>query len=102
MPELFSANGNILKVSMTDEYDPGITDEIDRQIRHLPLVVAHCASKAVELKQATGSGNFAVWTQNQPNTARPRVYVLPINSEGIREELSHSVLLKSAMGMRGK
>jgi hypothetical protein len=102
MPELFSANGNTLKVDMTQEYDPGITEEIDRAIRHMPDVVLHCAEKAAECKNGTGSSNFEIVIQARPETSRPRVYVVPRNDEGIHEELSQAVLLKSALGMAGK
>lgn len=102
MPDLFSANGNVLKVDTTAEYDPGITPEIDKAIRHMHGVVAHCASKAVEVQHATGSDHFVVITQNDPETQRPRVYVAPRDDQGIHEELADAVLLKAALGMTGK
>jgi hypothetical protein len=102
MPDLFSANGNQLKVEMTGEYDPGITAEIDKQIRHLPVVIRKLAEKAAELRNSTGSSNFETIVQMQPNTERPRAYVAPKNREGIHEELSQAVLLKAALGMSGK
>lgn len=102
MPNLFSANGNTLKVDMSGDYDPGITEEIDRQIRHIPAVIMHMLEKAATLKNTTGSPNFTIVTQAQPNTSRPRAYVVPKNNEGIHEELSQAVLLKAAMGMSGQ
>ena len=102
MPDLFSANGNQLKVDMSGEYDAGITPEIDRQIRHIPIVILAMLEKAATLKNSTGSSNFDLVTQADPNTARPRVYVVPKNREGIHEELSQAVLLKAAMGMAGR
>lgn len=102
MPDLFSANGNTLKVEMTGEYDPGITAEIDQRIRHLPLVVRHMLEMAAMLKNSTGSQNFEIYSQTRPETQRPRAYVAPRNNEGIHEELSQAVLLKAALGMSGK
>lgn len=102
MPNFFSANGNSLKVDMTGDYDPGITAEIDRRIRHIPDIIMHMLEKAAELKSGTGSGNFEIVIQAQENTARPRAYVVPKNREGIHEELSQAVLLKAALGMEGK
>lgn len=102
MPDFFSPNGNRLKVESAAEYDPQITAEIDKRIRHLPFVVGHMNFKAEKLKQATGSGNFEVITQNDPNTQRPRSYVVPKNNKGIHEELSQAVLLKAALGMAGQ
>lgn len=103
MPDLFSASsGNSLKVEMTGEYDPGITADIDRQIRHMPVVILAMLEKAALLKNSTGSPNFEIVTQSHPNTQRPRSYVVPKNYEGIHEELSQAVLLKAALGMEGK
>jgi hypothetical protein len=102
MPDLFSANGNQLKVSMTGEYDPGITAEIDRRIRHMPQVIERILEKAAQLKNSTGSGNFEIYSQTRSNTQRPRAYVAPKNREGIHEELSQAVLLKAALGMSGQ
>lgn len=102
MPDLFSANGNRLKVDMTGDYDPGITEEIDRQIRHMVPVKMATAEKAAMLKRATGSGNFDVLFVENPSGQRVRAYVYPKNREGIHEELSQAVLLKAALGMSGK
>jgi hypothetical protein len=102
MPDLFSANGNQLKVDMTGEYDPGITEEIDRRIRHMPQVIERMLEKAAQLKNSTGSSNFTIVSQTQQQTQRPRAYVAPNNNEGIHEELSQAVLLKVALGMSGQ
>lgn len=102
MPNLFSANGNKLKVEMSGDYDAGITEEIDKQIRHLRPVLMRIAEKAGELKRATGSDNFDVIIQADPNSERPRAYVVPKNNKGIHEELSQAVLLKAALGMNGR
>lgn len=102
MPELFSANGNQLRVDMTGSYDPGITAEVDRRIRHLPVVIERMLERAAMLKNATGSGNFTIVSQTRHDTQRPRAYVAPNNDQGIHEELSQAVLLKAALGMAGK
>ena len=102
MADLFSANGNTLKVDMTGEYDPGITPEIDKRIRHMPVVILAMLEKAATLKNSTGSSNFEIITQSRADTQRPRSYVAPKNREGIHEELSQAVLLKAALGMSGK
>lgn len=101
MPDFFHAQGNKLVVGEGD-YDPGITAEIDRQIRHLPMVVEHCMKKAAELKNRTGSSNFELVISANRKQSRPRIYVVPKNDKGIREELSQAVLLKAALGMSGK
>jgi hypothetical protein len=102
MPELFSTNGAHLKVDMTDEYDPGITAEIDQQIRHMRPVLLRMMEKAAQLRDSTGSSNFEIVAQIDPNTQRARAYVVPKNNKGIHEELSQAVLLKAALGMSGK
>lgn len=102
MPEFFSANGNNLKVDVSGSYNPGITADIDRRIRHMPIVILKMLEKAATLKSSTGSSNFEIVTQSRPETQRPRSYVVPKNQQGIHEELADAVLLKAALGMAGK
>lgn len=102
MPDLFSTNGNRLKVDVGGQYDAGITAEVDKQIRHMLPVLLHMGQKASDLLAATGSRNFEVVRQIRPETQRPRYYVVPKNREGIHEELAQAVLLKAALGMSGK
>lgn len=94
--------GFTLHVDMSKEYDAGITPEIDKQIRHMQAVRMYCRGRAEMLRRATGSSNFRVVAQENPNTERPRFYVTPSNREGIHEELSQAVLLKAALGMSGQ
>lgn len=81
------------------EYDPGVTQEVDRAIRHLPIVQKYIKDVAQLLKQRAGV-NFEVVHGGGPS--RPREYVAPANNEGIRDELKDAALLKAALGMRGK
>jgi hypothetical protein len=53
-----AGTGTSLKV--VGEYDPGITKEIDRQIRNLPIVEERCVTKARELLNSVGSNNFEI------------------------------------------
>jgi hypothetical protein len=97
---LFVASGSYgLKVG--GEYDPGITPEIDKKIRHLPFIVDYVTRKAYELQRDAGD-NFEVILSNKPDQQRPRAYVCPRNNAGIRQELSDAVLLKSALGFSGR
>jgi hypothetical protein len=59
MPDLYTVgtDGSLLAHG---DYDAGITKEIDRKIRNMPLVVDHCLKKARELLGATGSENFEI------------------------------------------
>jgi hypothetical protein len=101
MGDLFSASGNTFKVGV-GEYDPAITEEIDRQIRHMQPVLLRMSEKARELQQRTGSPNFELVQPINPGGQRPRSYVVPANYEGIHEELADAVLLKAALGMSGQ
>jgi hypothetical protein len=83
----------------TGEYDPEITKEIDQAIRHLPMVKDYCDAIAEQVAQRAGE-NFRVFKAGGPQ--RYRSYVTPANSEGIREEVTESVLLKAALSMQGK
>lgn len=84
------------------EYDPGDINEIDKKIRHLPLVVAKLRQKAQEALEMTLSDNMKVVVQNDPDTQRPRAYVTPANRMGVHEELSESLLQKAAFAMEGR
>lgn len=42
------------------EYDPGITEEVDRQIRNMDIVVNGCYDRAVQLLKEVGSDNFEI------------------------------------------
>lgn len=104
MADLFHRDGNQLRVSMEGSYDPGITPEIDRQIRHMPQVLDRMGERAAQLKNSTGSSNFEIVISGITNKSqqRPRIYVVPKNNKGIREELADAVLLKAALGMSGQ
>jgi hypothetical protein len=98
---LFVASGSYgLKVGGV--YDPGITPEIDRQIRNLPFIVSYCNQKAHELQRDAGENFEVILSSGRPDQQRPRAYVCPRNNAGIREELSDAVLLKAALGFSGK
>jgi hypothetical protein len=97
---LFVASGSA-SLSTSGQYDPGITPEVDKAIRHLPFIVAYCNQKAHELQRDAGD-NFEVILSNRPEQSRPRAYVCPANNKGIREELSQAILLKAALGFSGK
>ncbi len=100
MPIFIAGEGDRLNAG-SDEYSPGDLNAIDKAIRHMAAVVAHERVKGLELVAATGSDNFDIVVQNDPETQRARVYGAPINSEGIHEELSQSLLLRAALGMEG-
>ena len=85
-----------------DDYDAAVTTEVDRAIRHMPRVVKYVNDMARLLLSRVGdkAGNFEITDATGP--ARPRFYVKPMTSDGIKAELQHAVLLKAALGMAGK
>jgi hypothetical protein len=87
---------------MMEDYKAITNEETARKILHMAGVVRHITNKANELKDSTGSSDFEVIVSDNPANFRPRAYVAPSNSNGIREELSQAVLLKAALGMAGK
>lgn len=90
-------------LGLLEDYDPGITAEIDKKIRFMTPVVAMTQKKARDLLAATHSENFDITFDDDPNrSSRPRAWVHPKNGKGIREEKTKSVLLKAALGMTGK
>lgn len=62
MADLYEvSSGNSLKVGgQLEDYNPGITTEVDRQIRNMSIVIDHIRVKAGELLRSTGSSNFAM------------------------------------------
>ena len=101
MSNFFSPNGNALRVTPGVEYDPKITHEIDRQIRHMPAVIERMLERAGQLRRSAGE-NFEIIISANPKQQRPRAYVVPKNDKGIHEELAQGVLLKAALGMSGR
>jgi hypothetical protein len=94
------ANQHLTATAHSGVYDPKITKEIDQKIRHMPQVVRYITQMAQLLKIRAGT-NFEVIVSTK-GKSRPRAYVAPKNSDGIKEELKDGVLLKAALGMRGK
>ena|ERR1700733_7831072 len=94
-----AGSNNLVILPNTGEYDPNITVEVDRAIRHLPIVQKYLKDMAKLLQQRAGK-NFGVVHGGGPS--RPREYVAPANNEGIRDELKDAALLKAALGMQGK
>jgi hypothetical protein len=99
---MFGVSESGFGLSVAGAYDPGITPEIDRKIRNMPMVVEYINAKAHELLSAVGSDNFEVILSHKPDQQRPRAYVCPSNNKGIHEELSEAILLKAALGMAGR
>lgn len=101
MPDQIIGAGanNLVILPNTGEYDPKITAEVDRAIRHLPVVQKYLRDMA-KLLQGRAGPNFEVVHGGGPQ--RSREYVAPANNEGIHEELKDAALLKAAISMRGK
>ena len=93
---------NFVAGASLGEYDPGDMIEIDRAIRHMPLIVDHITEKANEmLGMIEKSGDFRVIVSTG-GESRARAYVAPANNGGIHLELADSVLLKAAVAMEGR
>lgn len=84
-----------------DEYDPKLTLDMHRRIRHHPAVVAHIRKVAEELASRAGH-NFRVMMSTNESQLRPRAYVVPANEKGVHDELTKSKLLKAALSMHGR
>lgn len=82
------------------EYDPGITAEVDKAIRHMDIVKKNVLDQATLLKVSAGV-NFQVM-DHAGGPQRFRAYVAPANDDGIAEELKDSALLKAALSRQGK
>jgi hypothetical protein len=74
----------------------------DQAIRHMKAVVEHCQRKGEELRQATGEPeNYEVIVSTK-GKSRPRIYVAPSNSTGVRHELQRATLLLASLSMQGR
>jgi hypothetical protein len=82
----------VLSVGLSDglsykagDYNRGDLHKIDRQIRHMSAVLAHCEQKALEILRGVGD-TFQIVLSNRSADQRPRLYIVPKNAAGIREE----------------
>jgi hypothetical protein len=83
-------------------YDPGDMIEIDRAIRHMPVVVAYITAKANECKDLIEKSDDFRVIVSTGGESRARAYVAPANGGGIHLEMADSVLLKAAVSMEGR
>lgn len=82
-------------------YKPVISQATHRAIRHLPAVVEHCR-RIAERGAQIGGDNYTVIVQNQPGTARPRAYIVPINTgAAVEDDARNSTLFRIISGLRG-
>jgi hypothetical protein len=77
--------------------------EVDRKIRHSPPVRRMLEYYGNEILKQVGTDDFELVVSTK-GKERPRVFVVPKTSAGIRAELSHSVLTLAALslGHRGR
>jgi hypothetical protein len=87
---------------MPNDYVAIPNKALAQRILHMRGILRYIEGKGNELADDTGSSNFEVIMSENTEYFRPRVYVAPANSDGIREELSQAVLLKAALGMAGR
>jgi hypothetical protein len=84
------------------EYDPGNLIEIDREIRHMPLVVDHLRDKAKQMLDMIEKKEDFRIIMSTGGVSRARAYVAPANNGGVHLEMADSVLLKAAASMQGR
>jgi hypothetical protein len=94
--------GFVAAASLAGGYDPGDMIEIDRAIRHMPIVVNHLVAKANECKDLIEKSDDFRVILSTGGESRARAYVAPANGGGIHLELADSVLLKAAVAMDGR
>jgi hypothetical protein len=77
--------------------------EVNRKIRHSPAVVRMLEHYGNEILKQVGTDDFELVVSTK-GKERPRVFVIPKTSAGLRAELSHSVLTLAALslGHRGR
>jgi len=97
-----NGSGFTASPTLAGSYDPGDMVEIDRAIRHMPMVVAHITAKANEMKSLIEKSEDFHVIVSTGGAGRARAYVAPRNNGGIHLELADSVLLKAAASMEGR
>ena len=95
-----SASGDFLDMTPGGLFTDKDLIEIDRAIRHLPIVEQTLEHYAREILKEVGEDDFEIVVSQAKS--RIRVYVLPKTSKGIRAEMTDSILLKCAMSMQGR
>jgi hypothetical protein len=95
-----SASGDFLDMTPGSVFTDKDLVEIDRQVRHLPIVQQTLEHYAREILKQVGEDDFEIVVSHAKS--RIRVYVLPKTSNGIRREMKDSVLLKCAMSLQGR
>jgi hypothetical protein len=101
MADLYHASGDHLSMTVGG-YKPGITKEIDDDIRFMRVVQNHCRQRALELQGRAGSEHFDIVESTNERHSRPRFYVVPSDRVGIHQEISQAILTKAALGMAGR
>lgn len=97
-----SGYGRFTATPNLGEYDPGDLVEIDREIRHMPLVLERIQKKANEMVDSIEKSEHFHVIMSTGGESRARAYVAPKDNAGIHLEMADSVLLKAAAGMQGK
>jgi hypothetical protein len=98
-----SESGESLDMQVGATFTSASLVEIDRKIRHSPAVVRMLEHYGNEILKQVGTDDFELVVSTK-GKERPRVFVIPKTSAGLRAELSHSVLTLAALslGHRGR
>jgi hypothetical protein len=83
----------------TGAYRVQLSNETHRAIRHMPFIVDHCtkiAQKGVEI----GGDGWEVIVQNDPQTKRPRAYIVCRDQRALLRDAKESTLFKIIAALR--
>jgi hypothetical protein len=93
-----SDSGESLDMEIGATFTSASLIEIDRKIRHSPAVVRMLEHYGNEILKQVGTDDFELVVSTK-GKERPRCFVIPKSSKGIRAELSEAVLTKAAMSL---
>jgi hypothetical protein len=102
-PGVFSVDASGEGLSYTQGVvDPKNYVEIDMAIRNLKCVREALEIKAEMVRQGTGFPEHYEVVMSTKGKSSPRAYLVPIDSEGIRLELSQAVVTVAALSAIGR
>jgi hypothetical protein len=82
------------------DYKVTIPHSMHIAIRHLPNIVAHCTQIARK-GAAIGGDGWEVIVQNDPQTKRPRAYIVCRDPAALERDARDDTLMRILSGLRG-
>lgn len=83
----------------TGQYKVYLSHATHKAIRHMPVIVQRCTQIALHGQELAGEG-WEVIVQNDPQTQRPRAYLVCRDPDALRRDAKESTLMKVITQLR--